>query len=533
MALLKLQMLPVSQVLLGGFLALICYLSVLSIYRIFLHPLAKYPGPIQYKLSEWPLLWQAYKGNRHIRHVRDHGKYGSIVRIAPNALSFNTASALNAIYGPRSANVKKGEWYKTFDVAAGSYSSFTETDKDIHAAKRRVLSPAFSVESQKLNEPVIIDMIERFCDTIKPTTDDWDSTSWNITDVATHLGFDIMGGLVLGCDFCSVQEETNRHLADSVLPASKFLYWVSYLPMAVLIRPLLRTKLFEILGGKPVVDNNRLIDYASRQVQLRSQDRKHSEHGSIPDRFDYLSRIVGAQDKKTGWRPTQADLNTETLNLINAGADPYSGSLAALIFYLVHNIGCLQKATVEVRTAFASSNEIYSGSKLNSCVYLYACIEESLRRAAPVPSHMPRVVMSGGMEIDGHLLPEGTVVGVSAYSIHHSPTHFSDPWSFKPERWMESDVVTPEDISHARTAFNPFSLGTRGCIGKSVAYLQLKLTLAHVIYRYDLRVAPEDPKRGCGESSMEQGREREDEFQLWDSFGFGRDGPVVQFRKAQ
>jgi hypothetical protein len=53
-------------------------LVALCIYRIFLHPLAlaKYPGRLSYKLSGWPLLWQAYRQDRHIWHLRDHEKYG-------------------------------------------------------------------------------------------------------------------------------------------------------------------------------------------------------------------------------------------------------------------------------------------------------------------------------------------------------------------------------------------------------------------------------------------------------------------------
>lgn len=164
---------------------------------------------------------------------------------------------------------------------------------------------------------------------------------------------------------------------------------------------------------------------------------------------------------------------------------------------------------------------------------MYACIEETLRRAAPVPSHLPRVVLPGGMNIDGYHLPEGTVVGVSSYSIHHNSTHFPDPWSFQPERWVESTSVSQESINHARRAFWPFGLGTRQCIGKNLAYLQLKLSLAHVLHRYDLRLAPDDPGRGGGGPCMEEGRQKEDEFQLWDAFGYGRDGPVVQFKKAQ
>jgi cytochrome P450 len=202
---------------------------LLCLYRIYFHPLAKYPGPLSYKLSGWPLLWQAYTGDRHIYHLLDHEKYGPIVRISPNTISFNTASALHTIYAPRNANVKKGEWYKTFDIAAGTYSSFTETEKDNHAVKRRWMTPAFSAESLKVNESRVLDIITRFCDTLteEGKEDGW-SKKWDASEISTYVGFDIMGALVFGSDFKSVQEEQNRPLANSVLPASMLMYWVGH-----------------------------------------------------------------------------------------------------------------------------------------------------------------------------------------------------------------------------------------------------------------------------------------------------------------
>lgn len=271
---------------------------------------------------------------------------GPIVRIAPNTLSFNTSTALSTIYGSRNANVEKSEFYKTFDIAAGAYSSFTESDRTKHAAKRRWMSPVFSPESLKACEPLIVATVERFCDTLQPQGDDQWGDKWNASTMTTYLGLDIMGALVFGVDFKSVQEEKNRPLANSIIPATRFLYWLSNLPIAVLVRPLLRTKLFEIVGGKPVIDNNRLIDFGSAEVQ----DRLHGmDKETSSTQIDFLSRVVYAEDKKTGWRPTIADLDTEALNMLNAGADPYSGVLAAVIFYLVHHQAVLQKATTEVR----------------------------------------------------------------------------------------------------------------------------------------------------------------------------------------
>lgn len=125
------------------------------------------------------------------------------------------------------------------------------------------------------------------------------------------------------------------------------------------------------------------------------------------------------------------------------------------------------------------------------------------------------------------------MVGVPAYTIHHNPAYFSDPWSFKPERWIESPDNLQSAIDHARRAFEPYGLGTRQCIGKNLAYLQLKLTLAHVLWRFDLRLAPDERGKGGGRKGLGVGREREDEFQMWDALGFARDGPMVEFRVAQ
>lgn len=56
--------------------AVAVFILGVSIYRLYFHPLARYPGPIRYKLSGLPLVWQAYRGNRHLFHIRDHEKYG-------------------------------------------------------------------------------------------------------------------------------------------------------------------------------------------------------------------------------------------------------------------------------------------------------------------------------------------------------------------------------------------------------------------------------------------------------------------------
>ena len=69
---------------------------------------------------------------------------------------------------------------------------------------------------------------------------------------------------------------------------------------------------------------------------------------------------------------------------------------------------------------------------------------------------------------DGEWIPEDTVVGVPHYAIHHNAQYFPQPFDYKPERWTAGSdpTVTTESVNTAQSAFCPFSVGPRGCIGK-------------------------------------------------------------------
>ncbi|OCK92438.1 cytochrome P450 [Cenococcum geophilum 1.58] len=198
-------------------------------------------------------------------------------------------------------------------------------------------------------------------------------------------------------------------------------------------------------------------------------------------------------DRKTGSRPDRSELNSRSLNIINAGADPFAGVLAAAFFYLLHNQCALRKATKEIREMFSTPSEICSGPKLNSCVYLQACIQETLRLAPPAPSHLPREVLPGDIDVYGTTF---LVVCTSR-----------------------------ESVELAHWTFCPFSLGICRCIGKNVEYLELKLVLAHILHRFDMRLAATDMNLGGGNPDLEGERHRLDEFQLVDYIGVARNGP--------
>lgn len=234
--------------------------------------------------------------------------------------------------------------------------------------------------------------------------------------------------------------------------------------------------------------------YAQRMEYMaysKTQAAERTKIGIDTDRKDFFYYLLNARDSETGAGFSPAELWGESNLLIIAGSDTTSTALASAFFYLVHNQDALDKVTSEILSTFSDVEEIHSGPVLNSCQYLRAVIDESMRLSPPVGGILPREILPGGLEIDGIFFPEGTVVGVPHYALHHNPSYFPSPFTFNPSRWISdesSSSTTAEAVRTAHSAFCPFSIGPRGCIGKEIAYLELMTTLARVLWLFEMRL---------------------------------------------
>lgn len=123
----------------------VAHIVASTFYVAFLGPLRNFPGPPLRKLSNIPLAWEIWRGTEDLSRVKLHAKYGPVMRIAPNSLSYDDARAWKDIYGFRkagqSAPFKDREFYiKPFN---GVDNLFTAGDGG-HARQRKMLSHLFA-----------------------------------------------------------------------------------------------------------------------------------------------------------------------------------------------------------------------------------------------------------------------------------------------------------------------------------------------------------------------------------------------------
>lgn len=110
---------------------------------------------------------------------------------------------------------------------------------------------------------------------------------------------------------------------------------------------------------------------------------------------------------------------------------------------------------------------------------------------------------AGGATVDGVFLPEGTSVSIPIYAASHSPINWTLPEEFIPERWMttkdggseegagDEDVDVRLFAGDQRDASQPFQVGPRNCIGRNLAYAEIKIIMARLVWQFDIENATE------------------------------------------
>lgn len=494
------------------------------------NPLAIYPGPF---LARHTDLWVAYHAVRgdlshtlaalHEKHgmlriLQATNSYaptltcqaGTFVRFGPNRLSSNSAEALDQIYG-FGCNTIKAQWYYYFSADPEHPATNTVIDRDDHRRKRAVLNKGFTSTSMKHLEPKILNVLHTWMPNLVEAADAEDgwSAPRDMADWAVYLTNDVMGTLSFSNPFGLSTSDEHRWILQAVPLSTRLRYACCFEPW------LLTSGIDRWLYPQLDQWRARIRAFSSAMLQRRV-DRQDDK-----TLYDFFRFILDAPDAKTGGPVDARTLASESSLLVNAGGDSTGTAIAATTFFLAHNTRCLDRVKAEIRSEFTSADEIVPGSRLEECKYLRACIDEAIRLAPPAPAPLMRQVRPGGLETDRRSFPSGVELAVSPYAIHRNKEYYPDPLIYKPERWL-ADSVGAEAVKKAQSAFCPFSIGARQCVGMKLAYLEITLALCSLLWRYDMRLMPGREKQGVDEVGN---------YRIIDCFGAEKHGPWVQFRE--
>ncbi|KAK0640198.1 NAD-dependent protein deacetylase hst2-1 [Lasiodiplodia hormozganensis] len=450
---------------------LLVKLAATAVYNVYFHPLSKYPGPKYATMSTitWWLI--GYTGRIEGWTRRQHEKYGEVVRLGPDRLSYTNPQALKDIYGHRSGGRQENGKDKRFysrDINNECHVLNTEDVKE-HGALRRIFSNAFSDRALKLQEPLIKRYVDQLVDLMRRTTKENGDAKLDMVKLYNCTTFDIMGDLTFGEPL-------------GLLEQSEYTPWVRAVFGSIKAQHLARIMMeYPVLGKLAVLFTPKGLD---------EQVRVHFQHSA--DRVD--RRLAKSDDGKPDIWGLVLDKGKDLISLgqmhansslfMIAGTETTATLLSGLTWYLLKNPDKLKKAVEEVRSR---SEEDLSLEELPRLPYLNACFEEGLRVYPPVPIGLPRETPEGGNMICGEWVPGKTRVSLHNWSAYRSEKNFKDPDSFVPERWLPN---TGYD-SDRKEVLQPFSFGPRNCLGKNLAYHEMRIIMAKVLWHFDLELCSE------------------------------------------
>ncbi|KAI0903432.1 cytochrome P450 [Ustulina deusta] len=441
------------------------------LYNLYFHPLRDVPGPRIAAISDIPYCWWLLGGRMPYKLLELHDQYGHAVRTAPNEVSFSSSQSWADIYGVRPGHrtFLKGNFYDGGSFAGlGTASIISERKPEAHRNMRDYLSNAFSDRAITKQEVTVASLVDRFIHRVGELGSR--QKALNMATTLQSLTFDITGSLSLGASFGALEREQPHP-------------WIS-----VSINAMMQGEIIDVLNRFPALLKVVPVLLAGKLKKLTEDTKKNEEfaYKAVQSRMtrkteceDFLTRILEDRDQSV---VTDRQIAAHASDLVIAGSDTTATVLSALIYYLLLNPSTMSRLTAEIRDGFQRYEDINNLSTA-PLQYLRVCLLESMRIYPPVPMSLPRIVPEGGDTVDGIFLPEGTTVYTSPVAASLGKANFQDPMSFKPERWIERDEGEDLDASQ------PFSVGIRACIGRNLAWMDMRTTLVKLLWVYDLELA--------------------------------------------
>ncbi|KAI5810728.1 cytochrome P450 [Pyronema omphalodes] len=443
------------------------YILVNGIYNVYFHPLANIPGPKAASFFQhyFIKIWLSGKYPYHIKAL--HDKYGPVVRVGPSQVSFNTPSSWKEIYGHIGGRKQfmKSDFYEGDGRPKNIVSSRSIAE---HGAMRKMLSNAFSAKALSEQEETIQSYVDTLVKQVgkhatgKPNGEEmvkW--YNWATFDIIGDLAF----GDPFGCLKAGVEHSWVSSIMDATAAGSYYNVYIKYIGNSPFGKWIKGFFVPRYLFNKRQNHFGYAKDKVMRRVAKGANARK-----------DFMSNIL---NEKEAQEISNDTLTVQSALLIVAGSETTATFLSGVTYYLCRSPNAYKKLLEEIRTTFTSYDEI-TARATEHCKYLKAVIDEGLRIYPPVPIGMPR--FSPGEYVDGIYLPQGTECFTSSWAATHSEDNFHKPYEFIPERWLDKDCKDKKDASQ------PFLLGSRVCLGRNLALVEMRLILAKLFWAYDMQL---------------------------------------------
>lgn len=368
------------------------------------------------------------------------------------------------------------------------------SEGDLWRRQRRLMSPLFHAAQLAGYAASMNAVARRALDRLR------DGQSVDLAREMTRVTMGVVAETLFGADTSDAADELGHaltvalkwiddSLASTYLSLQMALFEAAEKAQPHLPAPLLdvRQRIEDALREPLLLPGRKDPEYvtALRTLDARIAGMIEERRAHPKERADLLTRLLMARDPEGGGRAasegmSDAQVRDEANTLFVAGHETTANALAWTFYLLARNPEARARVQAEADAFGPEGPTTFEPERL---AYTTRAFKEALRMYPPLIVLGRRALEP--VTIQGEPLPQRMLVFANPYGIHMSPKVWPDPQRFDPDRFL------PErEVGRHKSAWMPFGVGPRVCIGNHFALMEGPIVLATLMRNVRFEIDP-------------------------------------------
>nr|QUF59374.1 cytochrome p450 CYP3044B7 [Brachionus angularis] len=375
---------------------------------------------------------------------------------------------------------------------------------------RAILTTVFTSGKLKSMSKLMIECSNRFNDHLKKFSDTEEDV--NCRQLFGGLSLDVICSCCFGFSVDSLNDPNNEVLKhvrkmflDEITKDPRFLLLI-LLPS--LSNFLMKKNLLDLVpkASTEYLKNLTATIIERRKKKLEKRDDFIQIMVEHEESLEQKQKEQSSQDKTTVEKPWDGksshlkntlsleEIFAQSIMFMFAGYETSALALNLISYNLAMNPHAQDKLCAEIDKVLENHNGEISYDSVHEMNYMNMVIDETLRMF-PAAISLDRVA-NEDYEYEGIKINKGQVVICPIFALHHDPDVYENPDEFKPERFDDENRKLRDNNTYL-----PFGQGPRSCIGMRFAQLEIKLTLANILSKYNFIKCDKTPEKIIIDSS--------------------------------
>ena len=433
--------------------AILVYYGTLIFYRLFLHPLARFPGPKLAAISRWyEGYFDVVQGGQYTRKIALlHNEYGPIVRISPHEVHVNDPAFFDKLYRLDGRWDKHAWMYEAFGAKS---STVFGVDHDAHKARRHAIAPFFSRPKVSARQHILRQNVDKLAARVSALAGS--GTAFNLGAAISAFTRDVTNEFITGKAYNELELD-DFGIDLSIASQGAGVFW--------------RTTKFIRWFGPSI--RAIPIDWALKMADEGTKSFLNFLKQSEQDARDTLAAALASSSEDTmihaivnsNLSPADKTFDhvfEEVATVTGAGYETTANALRLIVYHVFSDKTILKRLRDEIASAAATAPDPIPLTTLEQLPYLTAVLTEGMRLSPGISCRAGRVTDKDLFYRDWRI-PAGTPVGMTTLLLHTDEKLYPDPMRFDPTRWLDSEGRRAEPDN--KPVYAPFSRGTRMCLG--------------------------------------------------------------------